>query len=190
MNEVDTAWVAGLLEGEGCFSLYAPVGKARRVSVTCCMTDKDVIERLRTIVGAGNVYERKPRKDTWKPAWQWSLTTRPEVMQLIEELYPYMGRRRREKMDEIREFHATNPVRYARYTHGTLSMYKHGCLCVLCRQAKSDYDESRRVHRPKKLSPSHGTNSKYTTGCRCDECKQAHTTYARRYREEKSNELV
>lgn len=191
MLEADAAWVAGLLEGEGCFTLVRPEGKSGRITVTCCMTDKDVIEKLREIVGCGHIYDRKPQKESWKPAWQWVVATRAEVVQLITELRPYMGRRRTERIDELIAFDRENPVSHVRYVHGTQSMFKvHGCRCDTCVSVKSSYDEGRRVKSPKRLPPDHGTHSKYVEGCRCVPCKQANTSAQREYRRKKREESV
>lgn len=45
-------WLAGLLEGEGCFSVRQD-GQRRSPKVLINMTDKDVIERVAALVGSG-----------------------------------------------------------------------------------------------------------------------------------------
>jgi len=61
MSDLELGWVAGILEGEGCFFVttrktakYGPYVYAR---VTVCMTDRDIIERLQHVTGVG-VLER------------------------------------------------------------------------------------------------------------------------------------
>lgn len=51
MNDLELAWVAGLLEGEGCFTVKGNAGIKRNIAVRCQMTDKDVLDRLATFVG-------------------------------------------------------------------------------------------------------------------------------------------
>lgn len=188
MNDVEAAWVAGLLEGEGCFTLGG-VGKKARITVTCCMTDRDVIEKLSRVVGCGHIYDRKPRKLGWKPAWQWIVATRAEAIQLMTEIRPLMGERRGARIDEIIEYDRDHPAS-TRWNHGTVSMFKNGCRCDKCVTSKENYDAGRRVAFPKRPPPQCGTNSKYVDGCRCDACKDAHARYFRNYRLKKKNEAL
>ena len=50
MTDLEIAWIAGILEGEGCFTCDT---KTTRLRVQCVMTDKDIIDRLHNIVGKG-----------------------------------------------------------------------------------------------------------------------------------------
>lgn len=56
------AWVAGVIEGEGSFSL------SRRYSgrINLESTDADIVERVHTLTG-GDLYYRPARKQNWKP---------------------------------------------------------------------------------------------------------------------------
>ena len=52
MDKIQTAWIAGLLEGEGYFGF----SKTRRFPyVSIEMTDRDVIQRASIVMDAGNV---------------------------------------------------------------------------------------------------------------------------------------
>lgn len=55
MNELEKYWVAGLLEGEGCFGVYnikRESGTTRQVyKIQILMTDEDVIRKLHSIIG-------------------------------------------------------------------------------------------------------------------------------------------
>lgn len=84
------------------------------------------------------------------------------------------------------------------FTHGTFDGYNnHGCRCVKCKKAASDYMRARRVpcpggcgrlvygrYKPGRMCNTctrermrkpliHGTDSGYGKGCRCDKCRLA-----------------
>jgi hypothetical protein len=102
MTDAETAWVAGLLEGEGCFMTEQTHGKMRgRVAIQ--MTDEDVLLRLATVVGTGSVVsaDRASRPDR-KPIWQWRIQSRADVLSLTDQIYPHLGKRRRARIEQIR----------------------------------------------------------------------------------------
>ena len=55
----DIAWVAGVFEGEGCIRVRKDRYGAQ---VSVRMDDRDVIERIHSIMGFGNLYELQERR--------------------------------------------------------------------------------------------------------------------------------
>jgi len=92
MSDTDAAWLAGLLEGEGHFTVS---GKSVCIGVE--MSDKDIIDRVKSTVGAGNLTGPRLRKN-YKPLYTWRLTMRPEIEQLAVYLLPHMGERRTKQL--------------------------------------------------------------------------------------------
>lgn len=90
-NDVDIAWVAGLIEGEGCISL---VNKGTSVRIAVKMTDYDVLATAKSIFG-GTISgpEIQARK---KPAWSWRVSDRKESARLLLAIAPCMHGRRKE----------------------------------------------------------------------------------------------
>lgn len=90
----DVLWLAGILEGEGCFDLHR--GKYARVRLA--MTDRDVVGRVATLLGASIRLSLKPApaKSTWHT--EISGAKAAEVMRL---LLPHMGARRSAKLAEV-----------------------------------------------------------------------------------------
>jgi len=107
-SKPNIAWVAGLLEGEGCWSTHKG---SRSGSLQCAMTDKDVIYKLKDIIGGGSIYYRK-RPHGWKDVWSYSLSTGSAIYAISCAVYSFMGSRRKAK---IREFIADR-----KYTGATL----------------------------------------------------------------------
>ena len=108
MDRCDLLWVAGLLEGEGCFRLHRDVqrrGPNRyvyyRPRVICAMTDRDVIEKLQLVTGMGRISLGRKTAPRHKDYWQWTVSRDGDAISLMKALYPHLGSRRRAKIDQI-----------------------------------------------------------------------------------------
>lgn len=96
MSEIEIAWAAGLLEGEGCFRLKTGTN---RPTIQVQMTDLDVLERLQSLFG-GSIREMSKRKEHWKDCWVWYLDGKnaADTMKLV---LPHMMSRRSEKIKSV-----------------------------------------------------------------------------------------
>jgi hypothetical protein len=108
MTELELMWVAGLLEGEGCFRLHRDVQRWNgrkyvylRPRVVCAMTDKDVIERLKATTQMGRISLGRKTAPGYKTYWAWTVSRDGDALQLMRSVYPQMGERRRSKIEEI-----------------------------------------------------------------------------------------
>ena len=126
--------IAFLLEGEGTFAIGSS-----GIRIKCMMTDKDVIYRLQRLAGCGNIYEQPV--EFHKTVWCWQLATRFDVVSLCQQIRPFMGKRRRAKIDELLNWHDAHPLRSTLVAHGSVTMYnKRGCRCDICKQGRRDYN--------------------------------------------------
>jgi len=101
VSDVDIAWLAGILEGEGSFwmSTNHVGGKVYRYpKVVVGMTDRDIIERVAGLIG-GSVYDM-PRQPGRKAAFR-AQVSGVKAAEWMRRLYPWLGERRRAKIDEI-----------------------------------------------------------------------------------------
>ena len=64
------------------------------------MTDKDVMERFVSVVGYGNLTGPTWGKHSTKPAWQWVIEKKPEVLRVLKMFLPHFGKRRSAKAIE------------------------------------------------------------------------------------------
>lgn len=104
----DIAWLAGLLEGEGCFYMrqggkYRGVPYQRYPAIDVAMTDKDVIMRVcamwnRKVVGMTG--RGKSRNKNWQTLWRAGITGTTAIAWMFT-VYPFMGARRKAKIREV-----------------------------------------------------------------------------------------
>lgn len=102
MDDQSVGWLAGLLEGEGCFGVsWGDEGAAGRIRIEMVSTDLDVLERARKLTGAGHVNGPYAHRVFAKPQWRWRVSAQPDVHALVRLLRPLMLSRRRAKIDEL-----------------------------------------------------------------------------------------
>lgn len=98
----NVAWAAGLFEGEGCWGTR--MGSRRRYWYPYSvlkMTDQDVVERFKKIVGVGSIYALGIPKGGKKPQWKWRIGSFEHVQHIAALFWPWLGIRRKTKVKEI-----------------------------------------------------------------------------------------
>jgi hypothetical protein len=92
----DIAWLAGLLEGEGCFSR-----RGNCITIQVYMTDLDVVERAATMLGAPSVGRRvDPLRPNDLPCYYCTVSG-PSAAAWMMTLYCLMGDRRKARIREL-----------------------------------------------------------------------------------------
>jgi hypothetical protein len=95
--EAEEAWAGGLFEGEGAFGIR----RNGTVLLSLASTDRDVVERFRTVIGAGRLSSQPPgRNGRRKRLWRVDVIQVDEVLRIIRRLYPWLGTRRRQRAEE------------------------------------------------------------------------------------------
>ena len=92
MDPTQTAWAAGLFEGEGCI-WQGPYSAYLKLT----MTDYDVMKKFADWAGYGKI-----NVDNWnnvnrpncKVAFQWRIGKRKEVIRILSAMLPHFGNRR------------------------------------------------------------------------------------------------
>lgn len=106
MPPTDLAWLAGLLEGEGCFTCWETKPGRWCVRVYLKMTDLDVVERAQALMEAKYIRPTKT-KDGNKQAWETSIAG-AAAGTLMRLLYPFMGERRQGRIDDLLRLEGTH----------------------------------------------------------------------------------
>lgn len=99
MTPVELGWLAGLLEGEGTFTLLTQRDRRKaRALVRLEMTDEDVVRKAHAIAGVGSVGEY--HREGYKTSWWWQVARQEHVAQLLQAIHSLMGKRRAERIAE------------------------------------------------------------------------------------------
>lgn len=105
ISEQQVAWAAGLLEGEGCFSLHKRKDRPGTFScaIHCEMTDEDTVQSLQKVFGVGTVCTRANRMNR-KPTYIWSVQRHQDIFDVLLHVLPFLKERRKEKAKELFTF--------------------------------------------------------------------------------------
>lgn len=88
MKNIDAAYIAGFVDGEGCFSIANNREHKAMLYVVC--TDSDTIQYLKTISGYGKITTTsQPIKSYWKQAFRWAVNSHDMIM-LLTQIEPYL----------------------------------------------------------------------------------------------------
>lgn len=97
MKDIDAAWLAGFLDGDGSFMITRTIYKRLDTPVyqgviSAASTDIRLVNRIMSLVG-GKYSATKPKSDKWKVAYVWSLYG-PAVDKVVEQVMPYLVSKR------------------------------------------------------------------------------------------------
>lgn len=105
MKPTDTAYIAGIVDGEGSIAVSRTTtnksakgcrrGFAYRANLSVAMTDRDLLEWMRGITGVGQICTKKVDPSRHKPAWTWSVWS-VEASVLLAEILPYLRTKKRQ----------------------------------------------------------------------------------------------
>jgi hypothetical protein len=102
MNEAQLYWLAGILEGEGCFNLV------RNGEIVIKMTDRDVIERVGRLFGDKKVLALPDPNPRHQTQYRVRLRGAP-ARKIMEQILPIMGERRAARIRAILAEHPHAP---------------------------------------------------------------------------------
>ncbi len=88
-NQLELAWLAGLIDGEGNLGIY---GRQVIIRVSLHEKDKFVLEKVQKIAGGHLYYNSRPhsRNPNWSGQWLWVVTKQKDVYELCQILLPYL----------------------------------------------------------------------------------------------------
>ena len=88
MKQVELAYLAGIIDGEGCISFARRLKKYITPTLQVTNTNRDLIDWLHVCLG-GNVYRRKDDRPTRKESWLWSVAGQKALL-IIRDIRPYL----------------------------------------------------------------------------------------------------
>ena len=100
MKKTDLYWLAGLLEGEGCFDFHYKNRNTGRGTprIQLNMTDHDTVRRAADLMGKTYVGTYPPAPQAHKLQHRFSICG-DSALRFMKLLYPLMSSRRRQQID-------------------------------------------------------------------------------------------
>lgn len=105
-NETTIAYLAGIIDGEGCISIQNPGGKTHTLRLYVMNTHKPLIDFLYQTFG-GFQYSRKRENKNWKIRHEW-FVDRDTIDEILPRIYPYLINKK-EHCEIAIEFRKTFP---------------------------------------------------------------------------------
>ena len=170
MTDLELAYLAGLIDGEGCIGANAP---RRHVRLGIVMSDKLAMSWIAEKLGKTLCVQRRSRyykcKVTYRDLYSVNVVSQ-QAATLLRLLLPFLRTKRKQALVAIRlaELQGVN-------CHtGTMiidnledQMY---CVDMLRVLKKEDLDITLPEVRPQERPTRHGTRWGYQQGCRCEMC--------------------
>lgn len=99
--DMDTqlAWLAGIIEGEGCISIKSRPNQKNALMVRVKMTDEDIIQRVANLFGT-SYRSVAPAQAHWKTQYSTEITGK-RAANLMKMISPLLGRRRKERLASL-----------------------------------------------------------------------------------------
>lgn len=110
MNNEEIAWVAGILEGEGCFD-FNDIYLRNYPRVRLEMKDEDIIRRVHALIG-GKIYFRKRKQKQHSDTYRLTINQRFYLEPLLLQILPWLGTRRKVVVQEQIDWYNAHPVVY------------------------------------------------------------------------------
>ena len=94
-------WLAGFIDGEGCFAINKAVRKPAyfrcQFSLRVRLDDAAIVREVHKRLGFGSVFTAKANGPT-NPSFGWSVSSRPDALKLAEllETYPLRAKKARD----------------------------------------------------------------------------------------------
>lgn len=95
MKKANIAYLAGIIDGEGCITIYNRILRGKRnivpiVQVTNCNTN--LLEWIKNKTEVGKIYKvvRTKQPSNWKDLYYWDIRNGKNIEFLLKQLLPYL----------------------------------------------------------------------------------------------------
>lgn len=98
LTQTEIAWVAGFLEGDGCFRCY---NYQKSIQASQAEPRIDLLKKLQEYFG-GKIYEDPRKKKTHKRIFSWRLFGKENIIYVIQLILPFMiSKDKKEKAQKL-----------------------------------------------------------------------------------------
>jgi hypothetical protein len=134
----ETAYIAGLIDGEGCIGIYRKKNRGNFIQLTVANTDAEVLEWFRGMVHGNSIRCLKGSLDRGKDCYQ-LIIDRRRAYAVLQRILPYLRIKRKQaelavKFKEWQETRRSGEISNQYNGHETKTFQEF-------------YDESRRLNR-------------------------------------------
>lgn len=120
MDDTTAAWLAGLLDGEGCFHIaHSKARNQLNPQVIVGMCHQPTVEHVAKLMGSP-VRGVKTYRKGWRDRWSTTLCGARQIESLLTRILPYLVAKR-EEAELMLEFCRTFPPKFARVSPETLT---------------------------------------------------------------------
>lgn len=114
LTDIELGWLAGIIEGEGCFAVHRQKAQFYRKEYVYCRiylasTDEWTVDRCLEISGVGTKYHRKGQQAHWKDQWRWLVNKQADVADVTRTVYPLLSPRRQDRARQVLERFSQQP---------------------------------------------------------------------------------
>jgi hypothetical protein len=88
-SDVERAWVAGLLDGDGCITMNPNGRLGRKPCIAVDNTDVELLEELVRLYG-GRLVAKKRTKEHHRQAWSWRVYGSDRIIEILSDVLPFM----------------------------------------------------------------------------------------------------
>jgi hypothetical protein len=109
-REQKLIFLAGVFEGEGSFGFWGKVGKSNRyLRAQIRMCDEDIVLRFIDYFKLGSISTNLPKNNKHSRSFKW-VVAGDKAVDVMLQLYPYLGIRRQEKFIECCQCYKQSPL--------------------------------------------------------------------------------
>lgn len=116
LSEVDAAYVAGIVDGEGTITLTKTHrGENRRPVVSISSTELPLLSYVRSVVGAGRITGKMRTREHHSPSFAYCVTSR-QALHLLEQIAPFLRTYKCKRASLLLQEYVRLTPRNGRYT--------------------------------------------------------------------------
>ena len=92
MSNIESAWVGAMIEGEGSVTECKSGNGQVYPRLVVYNTEVETISTILRLTGGGAVYyDGRNNQTHLKPCWRWCLTGTKKVVEVLEQIQPYLS---------------------------------------------------------------------------------------------------
>ena len=116
LSDAEAAYIAGVVDGEGTISLVRHHGgENRRPVVSVANTELELLQYVRTAVGAGRITRKRISRSHHTPSFVFVVYSR-QALALLQQITPFLRTHKRKRAELLLKSYLTLTPRNGRYT--------------------------------------------------------------------------